>query len=426
MIRRRRIAVYFNVGWGGGRRWLYEVLSGLRRYHDLDLYCLDRTSIGVQYPDVREFSQNELVAIPFHDLPRFPARPLKALNAPLMWADMLRFERASRAMAARIDGQGYDLVFASIGGYTEAPLVLRHLRTPAVYYCHEPMRQVYEPAVPRPYPRNPLLATLRRRWDRLYYGTVMRRWDLEGTRRARLVLANSAYTSEYARRVYDVDPQVNYPGVNVSAFTPGSEPSEGFVLSVGELMPRKGFDWAIRAVGAIPAERRPVLVLVGNNAVAAEKRYLEDVARQCGVSLDVRERLPEAELKRLYRVASVFLYTPHLEPLGLAALEAMASGTPVVAVDEAGPAETVVHEETGLLCPRDPEQLGAAVQRLLDDDALRARMGRAARDHAVRCWTWERSVEQLAGLLAGVPESEHSMSDSQSRATGALRAGDVA
>ena len=52
------------------------------------------------------------------------------------------------------------------------------------------------------------------------------------------------------------------------------------------------------------------------------------------------------------------LYTPHLEPFGLAAIEAMASGTPVVAVREAGPCETVVDGETGFLCERDPDAPG--------------------------------------------------------------------
>ena len=173
-------------------------------------------------------------------------------------------------------------------------------------------------------------------------------WDVQGTRRAKLVLANSRYTAGYVKRVYDVDAVVNYAGVDADAFTPGDEPHERFVLTVGELMPRKGFDWAVRTVGAMPTQNRPPLVIVSNNVDAAERRYVEGVASECGVALDVRERASDAELKRLYRTAGVFLYTPHLEPLGLAPLEAMASGTPVVAVREAGPAETVSDGVTGV------------------------------------------------------------------------------
>jgi len=401
---RLRIAVYYNVGWGGGRRWLYECVSRLSAFHDIDLWCIDRDSLGPQYPDVREFALRSR-AVAFRDLPRLRG-PLKPLNAPMMVADLLRFERASRRIAAEIDAAGYDLLFASVGGYSEAPLVLRHARTRSAYYCHEPMRSLYEPQVARPYLRRPGVSQAKAAWHRFFTGGIIRRWDRQATRRAGLVIANSAYTRDYARRAYGVDAAVNYPGVDTDAFRPGDEPEERFVLSVGELIPPKGFDWSVRAMAAIPAGRRPKLVWAGHRADPREKAYVQALAAAAGVDLELRERVPDAEMKRLLRTAAVGLYTPHLEPFGLAVIESMASGTPVVAVGEAGPLETVVDGETGFLRPRDARELGAAVQRLLEDDALRARMGRAAREHAVRTWTWDRSVEQLQALLAGHAEGE--------------------
>lgn len=398
MTRRLRIAVYYNAGWGGGRRWLYEVVSRLTTYHDLDLYSVDQLSIGVQHPDVTAFAQQANI-VPFRDLPRLRGTLLKPINLPLALADLYRFDRASKRIAERIDGRGYDLLFASIGGYTEAPLPLRHARTPSVYFCHEPMRALYEPQVDRPYNHKPVLSAVRRRWHRFYYGGTMRRWDAEGARRASVVIANSRYTADYARRAYGVRPLVNYPGADTDAFHPGDDPRGRFVLMVGALSAWKGYDWGVRAVGAIPPEKRPPFVLVCNQTDAPERRYVEQTARECGVQLEIREQVPDDEVKRLYRTASVVLYTPHLEPFGLAALEAMASGTPVVAVREAGPIETVVDGETGYLRDRDAQQLGDAVLRLLDDDALRERMGRAAREHVLRNFTWERSVEELQGQL---------------------------
>jgi glycosyltransferase involved in cell wall biosynthesis len=115
--------------------------------------------------------------------------------------------------------------------------------------------------------------------------------------------------------------------------------------------------------------------------------------------------IADTELKRLLRTASVMLYTPHLEPFGLAAVEAMASGTPVVAVREAGPAETVVDGVTGFLRERNAPQLAEAVLRVLDDSVLREQMGRAAREHCVQNWTWDRAVEQLQVLLSEAAET---------------------
>jgi len=398
-----RIAVYYNVGWGGGRRWLYECVSRLANVHDIDLYSIDRNSIGVQHPDVNELGQHAEV-IPFDDLPRAP-RPFRALNVPLLWADLVRFDRASRLVAERIDSRNYDLLFASIGGYTEAPLVLRHARTRSAYYCHEPMRNIYEPAIGRPYNENALTTVPRRLWNRAYWGGLIRAWDYEGTRKASLVIANSRYTAAYAQRVYHVTPQVNYPGVDINAFTPGDLQRERFVLMVGELIATKGVDHAIRAIATIPADRRPPIVLVCNRSFAPERAYVEAVARGCSVRLIIRERLPDAEVKRLFQTASALLYTPHREPFGLVALEAMASGTPVVAVAEAGPLETIVDGETGFLCAREPATLGAAVLRLMDDELLRARMSRAGREHVVANWTWDRSVAHLDELLRNLADT---------------------
>ena len=400
MTERLRIAVYYNVGWGGGRRWLYECISRLANHHDIDLYSIDRNSIGVQHPDVNELGQHAEI-VQFDDLPRFGGA-LRPLNVPLVWVDLWRFDRTSRAVAKRIDGRGYDLLFASIGGYTEAPLVLRHAKTLSAYYCHEPMRNVYEPKLPRPYDRNPLKSIPRRLWNRAYWRGVIRGWDYEGTRNANLVIANSKYTAGYANRAYGVAAEVNYPGVDIEAFRPGDLRRERFVLMVGELIASKGVDWAIRAVSTIPAEQRPPLVLVCNRSFAPERAYVESASREAGVDLVIRERVADAEVKRLFQTASVLLYTPHLEPFGLVALEAMASGTPVVAVREAGPIETVVDGETGFLCERDPRALGAAVMRLLDDELLRVRMSKAGREHVVANWTWDRSVARLDELLRGL------------------------
>jgi glycosyltransferase involved in cell wall biosynthesis len=238
----------------------------------------------------------------------------------------------------------------------------------------------------------------------MYWRGLIRAWDRDGTRKSTLVIANSRYTADYAHRVYGVSAEVNYPGVDIEGFVPGSGERERFVLIVGELIANKGLDWAIRAVATIAEGERPPVVLVCNRTLASERTYVQRVARDSGVMLDVRERLPDTEVKRLYRTARVLLYTPHLEPFGLVALEAMASGTPVVAVREAGPIETVVDGKTGYLRDRDPVALGAAVRKLLGDDALWSEMSRAARDQVVANWTWERSVARLDELLRALAE----------------------
>jgi glycosyltransferase involved in cell wall biosynthesis len=412
---RRRIAMCYNAGFGGGRRWLYEVTSRLDRYVDIDFYCINRTPSPVQFPDGTDIARRSTIRA-VRDLPRIPGKPGRILNLPASWIDFLRFDRAASRLAREIDAKQYDLVFVSVGDYTYAPLILRHLRSTTAYYCHEPMRTAYEPDVDRPYMRirsGPTgLARRFWRWINSDYAGLRKRWDAQAARNASVVIVNSHYTQDYARRAYAIDAIVNTPGVDVDAFAPGEAPRERFVLSgPGAIFRSKGYDWAIRSIAAIPAARRPALVIAGNTEFAPERAYLESLARQLDVTVDIRVGIADTELKRLLRTASVMLYTPHLEPFGLAAVEAMASGTPVVAVREAGPAETVVDGVTGFLRERDPAQLAEAVMRILDDEALRDQMGLAAREHCVRNWTWDRAVDQLQGLLMEAADTKSASRD---------------
>ena len=93
--------------------------------------------------------------------------------------------------------------------------------------------------------------------------------------------------------------------------------------------------------------------------------------------------------------ASVFLYVSEMEGLGSASLAAMAAGVPVIASRVGGLPEIVEHERTGLLVdfPPTPNELAAAVRRLLDDPALRAEMGRRGREKVMERFSIDAMVE---------------------------------
>jgi D-inositol-3-phosphate glycosyltransferase len=103
-------------------------------------------------------------------------------------------------------------------------------------------------------------------------------------------------------------------------------------------------------------------------------------------------------LQYYYAAAEVLVMPSQYESFGMVALEAMACGTPVIASDVGGLSVLVQHNKTGLrVRANDPAELARAIERLLDDDALRRRMGHAAACYA-EGYSWQKVVDLLLGV----------------------------
>jgi glycosyltransferase involved in cell wall biosynthesis len=113
------------------------------------------------------------------------------------------------------------------------------------------------------------------------------------------------------------------------------------------------------------------------------------------------------EEKRTLLLTSSILLFPPVEPEGhpRVVLEALAAGLPVVTTDRGTISETVVDGESGLVLPTsNPEELAAAILRILDDEGLRGRLARGARTRYLECYTQEKADETLAAWLARVAD----------------------
>jgi glycosyltransferase involved in cell wall biosynthesis len=151
------------------------------------------------------------------------------------------------------------------------------------------------------------------------------------------LLANSRFTQDCIQTAYGVQAPVCYYGVDYDSFYPiDTIHKEAFILSVGEMSPRKGFDFLVESLGRIPSNERPPLKLACNSVIPQEQAYIEGLAVQYGVDLQVLTNLDTDELRNLYNRASICAYSPVLEPFGLVPLEAMACETPVVGVRTRG------------------------------------------------------------------------------------------
>jgi D-inositol-3-phosphate glycosyltransferase len=168
---------------------------------------------------------------------------------------------------------------------------------------------------------------------------------------------------------------------------------------VARLVPRKGVDTAVEALGLLAASGRDdvELVVVGGGDPAdpaqPERDRLQALAVQLGVADRVvfRGAVAHDRLPEVIRSLDALVCVPWYEPFGIVPLEAMACGVPVVGAAVGGLLDTVTHEVTGLhVPPRDPRAVAAALARLLEDPALAARLGASARRRVERTYTWER------------------------------------
>ena len=381
-----RIALYHDLPSGGAKRTVREQVIGLRaRGHVVDAF--------VPATADEQFLPLAGVADELHVFAGAapPGREkLLAGSAGLRdyarWAWFLaRLPRRERAYAARIDAGAYDVVLVHPSQFTQAPSLLRTLRTRSLYYCHELLRGAYDARIAPAHVRFAVRMTV---------GRI----DRAAVRAASAVAANSAFTAALLRRVHGVDPHIVHPGVDVSAFAPRQIARGDYVLSVGALHPLKGHDFLIDALSAVPAAERPPLVVVSDRVRERERSRLERRAAAGSVDLRIRSRVSEAELAQIYAEARLILYAPHDEPFGLVPLEAMASGTAVLAVPEGGVVETVIEGVTGFLAPRDPRIFGLRIQALLADPETE----RVAADAATRVraqWSWTASIDKLETLL---------------------------
>lgn len=389
-----KIAVYHNLASGGAKRACYEVISRLARKHSVSVYTL--STADLEFCDLRgkveghhiySFSPQSLFESPFGRLNQFQR-----------WRDLKELIRVGKRIAAQINREGFDVVYVHPCQFTQAPALLRHLRIPAVYHVHEPLRRVHEVQPRRPYDNDGLRKALDRVDPLLaLYNQESVELDLEMTRSADLLLANSRFTANAIRQIHGRDAEVAYFGVDTNAFRPliREKGREDFILSVGSINPHKGFDFLVESVARIPAGKRPGLRIVFNSGDEREKEYLRSLAKRSRVDLTMEGPITDGQLLRRYNQASAVVYTPHREPFGLVPIEAMSCGTPVIGVAEGGICETVIHGENGLLLKRDVDCFAVAIQRLLENDPLRVRLGHRARDFAVRNWSWEKSVAAI-------------------------------
>ncbi|MDA0173231.1 glycosyltransferase [Solirubrobacter taibaiensis] len=242
-----------------------------------------------------------------------------------------------------LDLRGYDIVVSSSSAWAHGVLV--DPGAVHVCYCHNPFRYAWSEReatlAARSLLTRPALRVLLSRW---------RQWDWIAAQRVDAYVANSEITQKRIRRYWGRESTIVHPPVELSRFSPGAVGDHYLVLA--ELMAHKRIDVAVRAFNALG---RP-LVVVGDGP---EYRRLKRLA---GPTVRLTGRLSDSEVADLLRTSQALVVTAE-EEFGIAAVESLASGRPVIALRSGGVLETVTDGVTGAFYDDgdDPRALAAAV-----------------------------------------------------------------
>jgi glycosyltransferase involved in cell wall biosynthesis len=389
-VKTYRIAIFHNLISGGAKRSVYEYTKALtRRGHEIDLFTLNTReneflSVSEFVGNITQSDFSPIISLGDHTF----------LISPLRSLELKRLEKVSREIAREIDQRKYDVALVHNSRFIQCPMVMQYIqKTPKVYYCHETFRFLTE--------EHPHLDTVRDRMRSMVH-TLLRSYmnqlsslERENLREADLTLTNSYFTRDNLFRAYQVSSEVCYQGVDIDKFRPIETERENSVLCVGQLSRWKAQDFLIDSLSKLPLKIRPKLILVYDKGNKSYIQFLKKMADREHVGLSLKQRINDEELVHLYNTSKAFVYAPIREPFGFVPLEAMACGTPVIAVLEGGVKEVVRRESGCSGVSRDPDEFAKTLKEILVSEERWTERAKKCRNYVVSQWTWEKAAERF-------------------------------
>ncbi|MBI2588472.1 glycosyltransferase [Candidatus Berkelbacteria bacterium] len=253
------------------------------------------------------------------------------------------------AAVEAFDFSDFDLIIADGNAFSKG--IIRCPESKFIYYCHSPMGYLWhwKDEYQKEHPQGGRLTSL------IFH--YLRMWDQLSGQRPDLILANSENVKQRIKKYYQRKAKVLYPPVETEKFQI-SPKKAGYFLLVSRLSAYKKVNLTIKAFSQL---KLPLLI-VGTGQEAARLKKLARPYR----NIEFKGYVLDSELKNIYSQARAFIF-PAEEDFGLAVVEAMSSGTPVIALDKGGSKETVVDGVNGLLfTEQTAASLVSAVKRFLE------------------------------------------------------------
>jgi len=249
----------------------------------------------------------------------------------------------------------YDLVITSTAGtYTSPNFVKVGKRALLINYCHTPPRYLYGYPVANDWKSNWFRRTL------LVMGKIpmffLRKLDFKAAQLPDYIIANSNEVASRIKKFYKRDSTIIYPPVEIPNISLPMR-KENYYLIGGRVSRHKGHDIAIKAFTKLGL---PLKVFGGTFASYG----LDQFKKFAGKNIEFLGEVSESDKWKLMSGAKAFIFPSEQEDFGIIPVEAMAVGTPIIALNQGGVKETVINGKTGLFFnERTPEALVEAVEK---------------------------------------------------------------
>jgi glycosyltransferase involved in cell wall biosynthesis len=228
----------------------------------------------------------------------------------------------------RLDLSGYDIIISS--SHAVAKGFKKRGNQLHITYCHSPMRYAWDQSEHYLKGYKGFIAKI--------FINYLRKWDLKSAANVDFFIANSHHIAEKIGRIYKREAAIIYPPVDTDRFGIGKR-KEDYYVAASRMVPYKKLDLVVKAFNQMPDKK---LVVIGSGP---GKEKLRSIAAS---NIEVIGHLSREALKSFMQKAKAFVFAAE-EDFGIIVVEAMACGTPVIALNKGGAKESVINGITGLL-----------------------------------------------------------------------------
>ena len=372
-----KIAIFYNISFSGAKRVVMEHVRGLRAIGNyVDIYTTD-TKSDIFDPGI--YANKKFI----YDLsPREINFPILRRLKKDYYDTFFSLKFKHKKIAKDIDKNKYDIVLVHTDITTQAPFLLRYIKTKNFYYCLEPLRNAYEYSLRV----NNNLKILNKLYENL--NRWIRKWiDRVNTLSADNIITLSLFGRERIIAAYDLYPKISYLGVDEKEFIPKKVKKKNNILFVADKHPLYGYDVVEKAINLLPKNIKSKFKIIS-------------------WTKENSERISDRELVNIYNESLVTLSLSKFDTFGLVPLESMACGIPVIAFNVAGYRETVISNKTGYLVDFDPSEIAEKITYLFNHPAEANIMGKNGRKWIEERWTWKKQIEQLNNILCDDQDSK--------------------